>query len=277
MFAVVLVLALPRVVYACAACGCGDPTLTLAGTEQPFAGRLRFSTSIMTSGTTEYGDASTDRRLALGMAWAPTSSVVLSASAPLVLRSLDTPRGEGHGIAPGDLDLRGRFVVLRDRPFASQHLVTLQVGARIPLAPTLTGPTGAPVQDELQTASPTVTPVIGLAWSFYATPYSLQVWALGAVPLRGSDGNTRPVDLRAAALSIVQIVPAFSIVVGPEAHLVSDTTASTGGGVLFATLGVMFATGDVTPYVLARLPIAQSFGDRHTEWPSFELGAAIDL
>jgi hypothetical protein len=35
-----------RDAWACAMCGCGDPTLTTMGAEQPFAGRLRLSSEL---------------------------------------------------------------------------------------------------------------------------------------------------------------------------------------------------------------------------------------
>ena len=264
---------------ACASCGAGDPTLTLAGTEQPFAGRLRLSLSAMSSATRSPSDRMAERRLAIGAAWAPVSWLMLSASAPLVLRSIETASLERDtSIAPGDLDLRARFVVLRDRPMAPTHLITLQIGTRVPLAPALTDERGIALADGAQTASRTVTPLVGLAWSIYAAPFSLQTYLLAAIPTRGTDGLADAVEIRAASLAIVQVVPALSIVVGPETRLrIDQSQVGDVGQALFATFGAMLAAGDVTPYILVRVPVLSAFDDAHVELTSIELGATLDV
>jgi hypothetical protein len=265
-------------VAACASCGAGDPTLTLAGTEQPFAGRVRLSVAVVSSGTVAPSDRLAERRLVVGVAWAPVTWAMLSASAPLVLRSLETTSLEHEtGIGPGDLDLRARFVVLRDRVLAPTHLVTFQLGGRIPLAPALTDAQGTALDDGAQTASRTVAPIVGLSWSFYAAPFSLQTYALASVPLRGGDGLADPVELRAASLALVQVIPALSLVVGPETRLRFDSSGTSGGGGLFATVGAMVGAGDFSPYVLVRIPVVSAFDDAHTELVSLELGAALDV
>jgi hypothetical protein len=274
----VAALALPAPAAACATCGAGDPTLTLAGTEQPFAGRLRTSLSIASSGTSTSAAHTDERRLTLGAAWAPWSFLMLSAAAPLVWRDASTSSlAREGGVGPGDLDLRARLVVLRDRPFAAQHLVTLQLGARVPLAPALSDAQGRPLDDDAQTASRTLTPLVGLAWSFYAAPLSLQTYALLSIPTRGGDGLADPVELRAATLALVQVAPSLSLVVGPETRARLDATGASGGAVLFGTLGAMIGAGDVAPYVLVRIPVVASFGDGHRESLGLELGAAIDV
>lgn len=263
----------PERAAACASCGAGDPTLTLVGTEQPFAGRLRVSIAASASGTNG-AERTSDRRLALGVAWAPVHWLVLSAQAPLVLRTTeDASLAHQTGIGPGDLDLRARFVVLRDRTLAPTHLVTLQVGAQIPLAPALVDAQGVPLGDGAQSASATVAPTVGLVWSIYAAPFSLQTYALLAIPTRGGDGTAPPVELRAASLALVQVVPSLSLVIGPETRAWIGREA---GVTLFGTVGAMVGVGDATPYVLLRAPLAGGWSDGHAELFAIELGVAID-
>jgi hypothetical protein len=268
----------PARALACATCGAGDPTLTLAGTEQPFSGRVRFSLAASDGGLVQDGAHVSERRLVLGAAWAPVSWAFLSASLPLVVRQLETSSLEREtGIGPGDVDLRSRFVVLRDRPFAPTHLVTVQVGARIPIVPSLADASGIALQEGAQTASRTIAPEVGLAWSIYAAPFSLQTYALAAIPTRGSDGQADPFELRAASLAIVQVVPALSLVAGPELRALVDQSGARGGAVLFGTVGAMLGIGDLTPYLLARIPIVTGFADRHVDLPTIEIGAALDV
>src|SRR5262249_4425432 len=46
----ILVMAIARPAAACAVCGAGDPTLNAAGTERPYAGRLRLSGDLRLGG-----------------------------------------------------------------------------------------------------------------------------------------------------------------------------------------------------------------------------------
>ena len=84
---------------ACASCGCGDPTLTSMGTEQPFAGRLRLATQMRAWGLAsgqlgENAAALRELRMDLSVAYAPTPWLFLSAMAPLLPSSVvwDGPR-----------------------------------------------------------------------------------------------------------------------------------------------------------------------------------------
>ncbi len=267
----------PSRATACATCGAGDPTLTLAGTEQPSAGRVRVSVSAMAAGTSAPAESTTDARLTLGVAWAPSGDLMLSASAPIVWRSAETSSfARETGIGPGDLDLRARIVVLRDRPFAPAHLVTLQVGTRVPLAPALVDAQGVPLGDGAQTASSTVAPLAGLAWSFYAAPLSLQTYALAAFPTRGGDGRAGAIEARAALLGLVQVVPALSLVAGAETRLRAAVDTRDGGGAVFATFGALLGVDVASPYLLVRVPMVSAFDDGHVELVSVELGAVID-
>jgi hypothetical protein len=260
---------------ACASCGAGDPSLTLAGTEQPFGGRVRLSLAVASTGATTGADVLAERRLTLGAAWAPVSWAMFSATAPVAWRELDHPTLEREtGVGPGDLDVRGRFVVLRDRAFAPTHLVTLQLGARIPLAPALADAQGRALSDDAQTASRTVAPLVGLAWSVYAAPFSLQTYAWMTVPTRGSDGTADAIEVRAAALGLWQALSELSIVLGAETRASLDP--SRGGAVVFGTLGTLLRIGDWTPYLLVRIPIVSSFGEGRSELVGLELGTTFD-
>ena len=73
-----LALAASRLASACAACGCGDPTLSAVGAEKPYAGRLRLSLNTRyrsdTVGTEGVNKLSLqETRADLQAAWSPTA------------------------------------------------------------------------------------------------------------------------------------------------------------------------------------------------------------
>src|SRR4051794_23935847 len=79
-------------VHACARCGCGDPTLTAAGTEQPFQNRVRVSGAVQFRTDTVGADASemrlAEQRLDAQVAWAPLPRLFFMAGVPLLWRDI---------------------------------------------------------------------------------------------------------------------------------------------------------------------------------------------
>src|SRR5262249_28399770 len=127
----------PRLALACASCGCGDPTLTVMGSETPFAGRIRASLEARTAdavvGAGADREVTRDSRVDLGFSSAPLDRLVLAAGLPLVMRSTQAADLPGESaIGPGDLELSARFVLLRDRPLAPRHLLSVVAGAGLP-------------------------------------------------------------------------------------------------------------------------------------------------
>src|SRR5690606_16530845 len=108
LFLVALITLAAGEAWACAACACGDPTLTTLGADQPFEGRLRAGTLVRAWGYSDgvsHGDYG-EVRMDLAAAYSPLSWLTLSAQLPLQVRggSAGTParrdRGRGLGL-PG--------------------------------------------------------------------------------------------------------------------------------------------------------------------------------
>lgn len=132
----------------CAACACGDPTLTSMGAEQPFAGRLRASLDV-TYRSDRIGDPSADEarvdevRAAPALSWPPAREWSLAATLPLVLRDVAYPNGaHDRALAPGDLDLRGvagNFTAIVQRDFGPAIAARLGADARVEAPTTMQG------------------------------------------------------------------------------------------------------------------------------------------
>src|SRR5690606_15993651 len=129
--------------WACAACACGDPTLTTLGADQPFEGRLRAATLLRAWGYSDgvsHGDYG-ELRMDLAAAYSPLSWLTVGAQVPLQMRG-GLGGTEGHAYGLGDISLTGRATVFRDRPIASRWIVSALAGAVLPTA-TARGASGA--------------------------------------------------------------------------------------------------------------------------------------
>lgn len=154
------------------------------GAEQPFAGRLRFSSELRYHWD-RVGDVEThEAQLAVAGSWSPTDWLTLSASMPLVVRDVRFANlSRATVVGPGDADVRGRAVLLKDRPFAPSHMLGLSAGVKLPTSVDQLGPGGALLPYDAQTGSGTVDPLAGLFYAHFADPWSVFASASVALPL----------------------------------------------------------------------------------------------
>jgi hypothetical protein len=178
----------PRWARACAECGCGDPTLTVLGSEKPLRHRLRAGASATWQGLSSgVGDDElnvTERRLDLAAAWAPLDRLFVVATLPLVRRDLAFADGQRRQIdGVGDLELRAKGFVWEDRSFSPRHLVALTGGVRLPTSPWTRDAVGAPVSPEQQIGSGAVSAIVGASYAFFRFPWSAYVSAEASAPV----------------------------------------------------------------------------------------------
>lgn len=280
--------ALPSPARACATCGCGDPTLTAVGVEQPFAGRVRLSLAHASLGYRE-GQAVEridvlDRRLTLGVAVSPADWLTLTGFLPLVWREVE------HGslahettLGLGDPELRARLVVFRDRAFAPEHLISVQFGLRFATPTVLRDARGALLPLDAQTGSGSFDPMIGLSWSLFARELSMHTSALLVVPTEGTGGWRNGPSVRLAWQGQWQPAPGVALVLGADARIDAEPAlagdAQMGGGAsVFLSPGVYVSpSNDLLLWVIVRAPLLQVLGGARGEAPIVELGMAIDV
>ncbi|MCA9612697.1 MAG: hypothetical protein R3B99_11810 [Polyangiales bacterium] len=283
-FALVLLAFAPSAVRACSTCTVGDPTLTVMGAEQPNDGRLRFSGALRWR--TEREDDGTrlvERRLELGLAWSPVTRVTLSANVPLVSRRARFSNlAEERSFGLGDVDLRARLLLFRDRALAPRHLLAAVVGLELPTAIRTSGP----FEDdpEQQPGTRTWDPIAGLTYGFFRAPFSLSTVAVVIAPLTEGVGRVRPgASARLSTRAQWQPWEVFGFALGVDArvdgreHTGGQRERASGGAIVYGSAGVVLApTEEVVIDLRLSLPAWQALRGGHEEGAVVFVGVAID-
>jgi len=158
---------------ACAACNCGDPTLTAAGVEQPYRNRVRAGIEERYM-ERDQGDGLTAetthllRSTAFGL-WTPHPRITVGLLIPW-LTNWVTPATGPHQLINGlgDMELSGRVLLFRDRHFAAHHLLWGLAGLKMPTGPRLKDDQGFPYADDDQPGSGSWDPFVGVTYAWFS-------------------------------------------------------------------------------------------------------------
>ncbi len=286
----VLVLCAPTRAHACSACACGDPTLTSLGTEQPFAGRVRLAGDLQyrSDGVGQPGvDALHLHEMRLGLTgvFAPTDALIVSATAPVLLRQLtfaNLRQDQVTGL--GDVDLRGKLFVLRAGGVARKHLLAVQVGLKIPTGPLLKDESGRPLPADLQPGTGTLDGGLGLAYAFFARPWSWYASAFGGAPMLFDPSMVPGASLRTTAAVQREVTKKLSARLGIDTRLERPTYMNgvrerdSGGFIAFASPELLFSPGERwLLFGSARVPFLNLLSGHHREGAFLSMGAVFDL
>ena len=169
----VATLARPPTAHACAACNCGDPTLTAAGIEQPYRNRVRagLEERYMSRDQGDGVDGETTQllRSTLFALWTPHPLITISLTIPW-LTNWVTPATGPHQLINGlgDMELSGRVLLFRDRRFAAHHLLWGLAGLKMPTGPRLKDDAGFPYADDDQPGSGSWDPFFGVTYAWFS-------------------------------------------------------------------------------------------------------------
>jgi hypothetical protein len=287
-------LLLPRAARACATCTCGDPTLTVMGAQQPFAQRLRLSLSVQHR-TDALGREGIDRvelqeqQLLASVAYAPAQWLMLSATLPLVRRELTYVNlARDTFVSPGDVELRGRAFIYRDRSFAPRHLLALVGGLRVPTGPLERDSAGDYAEPELQPGTGSFDPLGGVSYAFFADPWSAYASEIVYVPTPSRAGFQVGASWRGSHTVQYQLGTAWAVRLGANFRLEDKTRREvagqtrdepdSGGFVLFATPSLVFSPmTDLILNLNVNVPVYNRLLGAHDEGPIVMLGAAYDV
>lgn len=275
---------------ACAACGCGDPTLTGLGTEKPFRDRVRAGVE-WRHRTDAFGDPAATRvllreqRAELAAAWAPTDRLFLLATLPLLERSTTYAGiGERTTRGVGDLELRAKLFLWQERAFSPRHLVATTIGAKLPTSPLARDGAGFLLPMELQTGSGTFDPTVGLSYAHFAGAWSLYASLHLVAPLYSVEGHRASRSLRGTAALQRALGARLALRLGADGRAdgraleSGRATVDSGGGILFAAPELLYAPmTDLIFTASARLPVLNRLHGRHDEGAIFALAAVYDF
>ncbi|WNG47241.1 transporter [Archangium minus] len=275
---------------ACATCACGDPTLTSMGTEQPFAGRLRFATQMRAWGMTT-GQQAVDAvslrelRMDLSVAYAPLSWLFLSATLPLqtrAVRDVSLARETAWGV--GDMEISAKAFVFRDREFSPDHLFGVLVGARLPTSTTVRDANGRQLSLDAQLGTGSLDPLLGLSYSTFRADWSFFASATGYLPTRGREGFRAGPSLRTTLAAQYQPDPRWALHLAldglldgaSDTHGVRDPVGS--GVIAYLSPDVLFSPAtDVVMSLGVRVPVLNFLHGNVRQLPILQAAVAYDL
>jgi hypothetical protein len=279
-----------RPAAACAACGCGDPTLTTLGTEQPFAGRLRASLTAQLR-TDEVGTPGEDElalreaRFDAALAWAPHERLFLVLTVPTLWRRIEYVNLASQStFGLGDAELRAKGFVWRDQPFSPNHLVSLTAGVKLPTAPEQKAPDGEPLPIELQPGTGSFDPLAGASYSAFAGDWSFYASTQLTWPTGGNDGFRGSRSLRGTLAAQAQVTEVLALRGGFDSRYDGksledgEESPDSGGFIGFALAELLVSPAeDLLLLASARIPVVNALDGEHREGPFWSLGVAYDF
>jgi hypothetical protein len=285
----VLAVHAPRSAAACAQCGSGDPTLTVAGVEQPFAGRLRSAVELQYR-SDEIGRAGIDRsqideaRADLSVAWAPHSRWLLLAALPLLYREVeDTSLARSQTWGPGELELDAKWFVWRDRELAPRWLLAAIAGLQLPTSPWRSDGRGRYLPLEAQPGSGSWDLILGSSLASFAGSTSAYAGVKWILPVHVREPFDPGSSVRADLALQQQLAPWFALRVAAE--LRADRQSREGGhpdpdsGGAIAFVGgdlVWSPLEDLVAQLGVRVPALQRWHGAHREGAALRIGLVRD-
>jgi len=277
------------VALACAVCSTGDPTLTVAGAEQPFAGRLRSALELQYQ-THDTGRAGVEQlhiaeaRADISLAWAPDPRWLLAARLPLLDRQLeDASLGVRETWGIGELELDAKWFVWTDRALAPRWLIAWLAGVQLPTAPLQRDAAGEVLPLEAQPGAGSWDVVLGPSVSAFAGDTSLYASLRWTQPLL-APGPFEPGAALGASLALQQQLAPWL-----AARAVSELRADrqsreqgqrdldSGGAVGFVGGDLIWSPlEDLVAQLGARLPAVSRLRGAQREGPAFRFALVRD-
>ncbi len=261
------------------------------GTEKPFVGRLRISSELRLRqenyGRPELGAERrlSDQRLVTGVAYAMRPWLFLSASVPVVRRTLQYPNlAQDEVMHMGDADATAKFFLWQDRAFRPKHLAGATVGLTAPTAVRQRHPDGNWMDIDVQPGFGAWVPSAGLWYSHFRFPWSLHVSSTVHVPTPGWSGLHAGVSWLNTVSAQYQPTTWLGAGLSADARTGQRDTYSgvvdpnSGGTIVYLSPSVLISPWtDVIVHATVRVPVVDALFGVHDEGTIFVGGLTFDL
>jgi hypothetical protein len=276
--------------FACGTCSVGDPTLTIVGFEQPKANRFRSSATVRHRND-RLGEPEVDQltlseqRMELAAAYSPIDRFTVSLMMPLVHRAVTAVNlAEANLWAPGDLELRLRGVIWRDRKLAPRHLVSLIGGLEFPTSSIETDAEGVPMPLEFQAGTASWDPIAGASYTMFFDPWSLYVSSVAIFPTKGVADTDVGTSFRQTVLGQFQPWRFLGFQAGAEfridqpGYIAGVRDPDTGGHITYGTVGLIALPHQkLLLHATAAVPLVQRLDGNHEEGFAFTAGLVYEI
>ncbi|HZS38343.1 MAG TPA: hypothetical protein VFF06_16015 [Polyangia bacterium] len=275
---------------ACAACACGDSTLTTVGVEKPYRNRIRFGLeerlATLSTGDGVMNEQSTVLRSSLSAAWSPHARLQLMAMLPWFDSWIHSATGGAQQLnGLGDLEGAARVLLFRERRFAPQHLLWATAGVKMPTGPRLRDGAGYPYADDDQPGSGSWDPFGGVSYGWFGGLTSIFAATNYRYTTTGPRGHRFGSTLTSSATLQLQPYPWGALQLGADVRwsqadsLPNGVDApNTGGTVLYASPALLASPWmNVLIRIGAQIPAVQRLNGVQSEGAKVMLSLAYDL
>ena len=275
--------------WACSTCMVGDPTLTLMGTEKPYANRLRMSLDYF-SRDEEIGVEGInkrtidDQRMRLDFAYAPTRRIMLGLRIPYVKRTLESFNLETQEAkALGDIRLTAKLF-LQEKDSFQTHMYGLLAGARVPTADEQSV-NGIPLEFDVQPGIGAAVYNAGAWYSYFDFPWLVYLsGTYNYMPNEGFQGF-RAGDALVTAVG-VQYATDFNLafqLAYDSRYSRKDTffdidDPDSGGYIGYVSPGLVYSIKtDLLLFANIKLPVVDNLNGNHEEGTIINFGVTYDF
>jgi hypothetical protein len=274
--AALVMVAAPGKARACSACSCGDPTLTLMGTDRPPPSSWRFSLESRsfehTSGG-EFQEQVTQSRLTVGAAWTPIRWLTATVFLPFgYLHLQQAPLASVTTVGLADSEIGARVYLWQDRHWAPQHLLSLLAGVKAPTGQSSEDQDGRAVSSDAQLGTGSWDPMVGLSYRMQRGTFMLFSSAILQWPTEGRYGLRAGKTLRATVgpqLGLGDWLAGLLTVdarVGAADVVSGETLPDTGGTIVYLSPTLLMrAHADVTLRLTVQIPVVNRLYGQHTD------------
>ncbi|ORE85985.1 hypothetical protein ATO7_11848 [Oceanococcus atlanticus] len=276
---------------ACSTCKCGDPTITLLGSEKAFSGRFRLGLDLLWRSETQGADnnprqiTTDESRAVLGVAYSASERLSFALQMPYVEKTItrrDFSREQGRGW--GDAELTARYRLWKTGPMSGRHIAGLQAGVRAPTGDTVRNNQGQVLNIDAQPDAGAWAGKFGGWYAFHQFPWFVAVSAK-YYQFGDAEQGFEPANVWvASASSQYGLTPRFAVELGLDARYSAENRYSgvidpdSGGTLVVARIGASARLGqELVTRLALQLPAVDELNGDQEEDPTVQVSLAYDF